>query len=185
MRGQAAIKGFGKSDHALEGEVGSPAEELGDIGLADAELAGEVGLANSPAGHDLKRLLDEIHAGGLDLVIERVARPGEDALDAGELLSRKGSVPRIVAFWFIFVGLKFYGRRSVEASLGLGFWKASMPLWRVAWAKFEMRNGKLACGREAGSVPHIDIFVEPAWSGSGFWMVDYCYHWIIEIRHQP
>lgn len=87
MRGQAAIKGFGKSDHALEGEVGFPAEELGDIGLADAELAGEVGLANSPAGHDLKRLLGEIHAGGLDLVIERVAGMGEDSLDAGELLS--------------------------------------------------------------------------------------------------
>jgi hypothetical protein len=43
----------------------------------------------------------------------------------------KGSVPRIVAFWFIFVGLKFYGRRSVEAWLDLGFWKAAMPLWRV------------------------------------------------------
>jgi hypothetical protein len=27
--------------------------------------------------------------------------------------------------------LKFYGRRSVEAWLDLGFWKAAMPLWRV------------------------------------------------------
>jgi hypothetical protein len=43
----------------------------------------------------------------------------------------KGSVPRIVAFSFIFVGLKFYGRRSVEASLDLGFWIAAEPLWRV------------------------------------------------------
>ena len=44
---------------------------------------------------------------------------------------KKGAVPRIVAFWFIFVGLKFYGRRSVEASIDLGFWKAAMKLWRV------------------------------------------------------
>jgi len=36
-----------------------------------------------------------------------------------------------MTFEFIFVGLKFYGRRSVEASLDLGFWKAAMPLWRV------------------------------------------------------
>jgi len=85
--GQAAIEGFGEPDHALQGEVGSPAEELGDIGLADAELAGEVGFADSPAGHDLKRLLSEIDAGGLDLVIERVAGTGEDAVDTGELLS--------------------------------------------------------------------------------------------------
>jgi hypothetical protein len=27
--------------------------------------------------------------------------------------------------------LKFYGRRSVEASLDLGFWIAAEPLWRV------------------------------------------------------
>jgi len=87
VRGQAAIEGFGEPDHALQSEVGSAAEELGDIWLADAELACEVSLANSPAGHDLKRLLGEIHAGGLDLVIERVAGPGEDAVDAGELLS--------------------------------------------------------------------------------------------------
>ena len=87
VRGQAAIKGFGEPDHALQGEVGSPAEELGDIGLADAELEGEVGLADSPAGHDLKRLLGEVHAGGLDLVIERVAGTDEDSVNTGELLS--------------------------------------------------------------------------------------------------
>jgi hypothetical protein len=53
-------------------------------------------------------------------------------------LDEKG-VPRIVAFWFIFVGLKFYGRRSVEASLDLGFWKAAMPLWLVtsSWWRVE------------------------------------------------
>ena len=84
---QAAIEGFGEADHALQSEVGSAAEELGDIGLADAELAGEVGLANSPAGHDLKRLLGEVHAGRLDLVVESVAGTGEDAVNTGELLS--------------------------------------------------------------------------------------------------
>jgi len=46
-----------------------------------------LGLTDSPASHDLKRLFGEIHAGGLDLVIERVAGTGEDVVDAGELLS--------------------------------------------------------------------------------------------------
>jgi hypothetical protein len=60
--------------------------------------------------------------------------------------------------------LKFYGRRSVEASLGFEFWKAAMPLWRVAWAKFEMRNGKLACGR--------GLMAEGPSADVGFWNLD-------------
>lgn len=87
VRGQVAIESLGEADHTLQSEVGSAAEELGDIGLADAEFAGEVGLANSPAGHDLECLLGEIDAGGLDLVVERVAGPGEDSVNTGELLS--------------------------------------------------------------------------------------------------
>ena len=57
------------------------------------------------------------------------------------MAAKKGSVPRIVAFSFIFVGLKFYGRRSVEAWLDLGFWKAAMPLWRVTsnrWRQLDL-----------------------------------------------
>jgi len=85
--GEAAIEGFGEPDHALEGEVGPAAEELGDIGFADAELAGEVGLADSVPGHGLERLFGEVDAGGLDIVVQGVAGPGEDVADAGELFS--------------------------------------------------------------------------------------------------